>query len=77
MCAWSKTKVNTYRQRLIASDITSNIAGTSLASVQFFSNTLFSLATFWRGGGREEGEMESAGNGEEGEKESAGNGEGD
>ena len=74
ICAWSKTKVNTYRQRLIASDIASDVAGTSLATVQFFSHTLFSLATFWRG--REEGEKESAGDGEEGEKESAGNGEG-
>ena len=41
----------TYRQRLIASDIASDIAGASLATVQFFSHTLFSLATFWRGGG--------------------------
>ena len=31
---------------------------------------------FLEGEGREEGEMESAGNGEEGEKESAGDGEG-
>ena len=56
ICAWSKTKVNTYRQRLIASDITSDVAGASLATVQFFSHTLFSLVTFWRGregGGRE------------------------
>ena len=39
-----------HRQRLIASDIASDIAGASLATVQFFSHTLFSLATFWRGG---------------------------
>ena len=52
-CAWSKTKVNTYRQQLIASDIASDVAGASLATVQFFSHTLFSLATFWRGGGEE------------------------
>ena len=46
----------------------------ALATVQFFSHTLFSLATFWKS--REEGEKESAGDGEEGEKESAGDGEG-
>ena len=67
--------MNTYCQRLIASNIASDVAGASLATVQFFSYTLFSLATFWRGG-REEGEKQSAGNGEEGEKESAGDGEG-
>ena len=67
--------MNTDRQRLIASDIASDVAGASLATVQFFSHTLFSLATFWRGG-REEGEKESTGDGEEGEKESAGDGEG-
>ena len=67
-------KVNTYCQQLIASDIASDIA--LLATIQFFSHTLFLLATFWRGGGREEAEIESAGNGEEGEKESTGDGEG-
>ena len=40
MCAWSKTKVNTCCQRLIASNITSNVAGALLATVQFFSHTL-------------------------------------
>ena len=45
--------MNTYRQRLIASDI----AGASLATVQFFSHTLFLLATFWRKEGRKEGRL--------------------
>ena len=65
--------MNTCHQRLIASNIASDVAGALLATIQFFFYTLFSLATFWRGG-REEGEKESAGDGEEGEKESAGKG---
>ena len=36
ICAWSKTKVNTYHQQLIASDV----AGALLAIVQVFSHTL-------------------------------------
>ena len=41
----------------------------------FFPNFVFA-GDFLEGGGREEGEKESAGDGEEGEKESAGDGEG-
>ena len=42
----------------------------------FFPILCFCWQLFGGGGGREEGEKESAGNGEEEEKESAGNGEG-